>query len=56
MNKVMKVVKELSLLVLQQEFDNNCSITIAIRKTQVNQVLYQLENIPGLTIKFTYVL
>lgn len=52
MNDVMKIIKELSLVVLQQEFNNNCSVTVAIRKTQVNQALQKLEHIPGLTATF----
>jgi uncharacterized YigZ family protein len=54
MNEVMKVIKDDQLTVLQQAFDNDCSITIAIRKMQVNQVLGKLENISGVKAKFNY--
>ncbi|MES2274689.1 MAG: YigZ family protein [Bacteroidota bacterium] len=56
MNEVMKIVKDDQLTVLHQAFDNNCSITIAIRKMQVNQVLGRLEGITGVKVKFDYTL
>lgn len=54
MNEVMKVIKDEQLPILTQQFDNDCSITIAIRKMQVNQVLKKMENIEGISIKFDY--
>jgi uncharacterized YigZ family protein len=54
MNDVMKVIKDDQLHVLQQNFDNDCSITLSIRKMQVNQALGKLENITGVKIKFEY--
>jgi uncharacterized YigZ family protein len=54
MNEVMKVIKDDQLNVLNQQFDNNCSITIAIRKMQVNQTLSKLESIAGVKAKFDY--
>jgi len=54
MNEVMKVVKDDQLTVLNQQFDNNCSITIAVRKMQVNQILGKLENIAAIKVKFDY--
>lgn len=55
MNEVMKVVKDDQLTVLNQHFDNNCSITVAIRKMQVNQTLNKLENIAGVKAKFNHI-
>ncbi|GAB3905750.1 IMPACT family protein [Mucilaginibacter boryungensis] len=55
MNEVMKIVKDDQLTVLNQHFDNNCSITVAIRKMQVNQTLNKLENIAGVKAKFNHV-
>jgi uncharacterized YigZ family protein len=54
MNEIMKVIKDDQLNVLNQQFDNNCSITIAIRKMQVNQTLSKLESIAGVKAKFDY--
>ncbi|GAB3930533.1 IMPACT family protein [Mucilaginibacter myungsuensis] len=54
MNEVMKVIKDAQLNVIKQDFDNNCSITIAIRKMQVNPVLAKLESIDGLSAKFDH--
>lgn len=54
-NEVMKIVKDDQLTVLNQHFDNNCSITVAIRKMQVNQTLNKLENIAGVKAKFNHV-
>jgi uncharacterized YigZ family protein len=56
MNEVMKIIKDDQLTVLNQAFDNNCSITLAIRKMQVNQVLGKLESIAGVKVKFDYTL
>ena len=54
-NEVMKIVKDDQLTVLNQQFDNNCSITVAIRKMQVNQTLSKLENIAGVKAKFNHI-
>lgn len=50
----MKVIKDDQLIVLQQAFDNECTVTIAIRKMQVNQALGKFENISGVKTKFDY--
>lgn len=54
MNEVMKLIKDDQLTIIQQQFDNECSITVAIRKTQVNHVLPKLEHITGIGVKFDY--
>ncbi|MDR2285142.1 MAG: YigZ family protein [Sphingobacterium sp.] len=56
MNDVMRVLKEEGVNILNQQFDNNCVITIEIRKTQVNQVLSKLDKIEKITIKYLYTL
>ena len=53
MNDVMRLVKEDGLAILSQQFDNDCSLQISIRKTKVNQVLGKLDKIQDL--KVTYV-
>lgn len=54
MNEVMRIIKEEHLDVLEQQFDNNCSINIAVRKMQVNQVLARLQKIPSATVSYLY--
>ena len=52
MNEVMKIIKDNDLSILSQDFDTNCSINLAIRKTMVNQVLGRFEKINGLKARF----
>lgn len=54
MNDIMRLVKDEQLAILNQQFDNDCNITLAIRKMQVNQVLNKLEVVPGVKISFEY--
>lgn len=42
MNDVMRIVKELSPKIISQSFDNTCSITLAIRKSQAEQLRQRL--------------
>ncbi|MBR5084869.1 MAG: YigZ family protein [Prevotella sp.] len=42
MNDVMKIVKDLSPKIVSQSFDNTCSITLAIRKSQAEQLRQRL--------------
>ena len=52
MNDVMKIVKEDDLAILTQDFEVDCSITVSIRKTMVNQVLGRFEQIGGIKLRF----
>ncbi len=52
MNAVMRLVKEENLPILEQQFDNNCSMDIEVRKMQVNAVVGQLEKLEG--VHYTY--
>jgi uncharacterized YigZ family protein len=52
MNDVMKVIKDDNLRVISQQFDNKCTMQIAIRKMQVNQTLSKLDKIDGLTVTY----
>lgn len=56
MNEVMRIVKEDHLDILEQQFDNYCTIKISIRKMQVNQVLAGLQKLPSVTVKYLYTL
>ncbi len=42
MNSVMRVVKEMSVRIVSQHFDNTCSITLAIRKSMAEQLRARL--------------
>jgi uncharacterized YigZ family protein len=50
MNDVMKVIKELSPTILNQEFDNLCCINLSIRKSDYPRIIDKFKNIDGLTI------
>ena len=54
MNDVMRLVKDADLQIIEQQFDNNCSIQVSIRKTQVNTVLAKLDKITGVKAKYDY--
>lgn len=45
MNSVMKVVKDLQPRIVSQEFDNTCSITLAIRKSEMPRLKSALEKL-----------
>ena len=50
MNDVMKVIKELSPTILNQEFDNLCCMNLSIRKSDYPRIIDKFKNIDGLTI------
>lgn len=54
MNDVMRIIKDENLPVLEQQFDNDCSMQLSIRKMQVEQVLGKLGNVTGLKAKYDY--
>ncbi|MEO3404849.1 YigZ family protein [Mucilaginibacter sp. CAU 1740] len=54
MNDVMRVIKEENILILNQQFDNDCSIQLSIRKTQVEQALFKLGKVNGVKVKYDY--
>jgi len=51
MNDIMKIIKEDNLTILEQQFDNDCMVKIAIRKMQVNRSINKLEKVEGAIIK-----
>jgi uncharacterized YigZ family protein len=55
MNEVMKIIKDDNLTIINQVFDNNCSIQVSIRKMQVNQTLSKLNKLKGI-VKYNYTL
>lgn len=48
MNDVMKLVKGLDIRVLNQKFDNTCTMTLAVRRDQAEQLSRRFGNIDGL--------
>jgi uncharacterized YigZ family protein len=50
MNEVMKVLKEENVDILSQTSDTGCTVTMAIRKTKVNQVTAKLDNLHEVTL------
>ena len=45
MNDVMRIVKELSPRIVEQTYDNTCSITLAIRKSQADILKARLQKL-----------
>jgi len=54
MNDVMRIIKDENLSVLEQQFDNDCSIQLSVRKMQVEQVLGKLGKVGGMKVKYDY--
>ena len=54
MNDVMRIIKEEGLGVLNQQFDNDCSIQLSIRKTQVEPALVKLSKESGWEVKYNH--
>ena len=52
LNDIMRIIKEEGLLIKQQQFDNDCIISLEIRKGSVNKSLDLLGKIPSLKIKY----
>jgi len=51
MNKVMRVIKEKQLHILNQELELSCKITISVRKKSANTIFEIFDNIFGVSIK-----
>lgn len=54
MNEVMRIVKDDNLQLLEQAFDNSCSIKVSVRKMQVNHVIAKLQKLTSVKIKYDY--
>jgi uncharacterized YigZ family protein len=54
MNDVMRIIKDDNLVVLEQQFDNDCSMQLSIRKTQVEQTLGKLGKVSGLKSRYNF--
>jgi uncharacterized YigZ family protein len=54
MNDVMRLIKDADLTIFNQQFDNDCSIQVSIRKMQVNMVLDKLQKVTGVKFKYDH--
>jgi uncharacterized YigZ family protein len=52
MNEVMRIIKEDDLSIISQNFDNDCSMELSIRKTQVNQSLEKFNKLTGIIVTY----
>ena len=52
MNDVMKAVKELEVKILNQNFDNLCTMTVAIRQSKQPMFEKRLENAENVKLNF----
>lgn len=52
MNNVMRIIKDEDLDILNQTYDNNCKMEIAIRTSLVNRVTTNLSTFPNLKLKY----
>lgn len=52
MNDVMRLIKEEQLDIIEQLFDNHCSISFEVRKSQLNKVLQRIEKQSGIEVKY----
>ena len=51
MNDVMRIIKDESPKVVEQTFDNLCTLTLAIRQSKAEQLLGKLSKVSGATIE-----
>lgn len=54
MNDVMRIVKDDNLTILQQQFDNSCTVQVSVRKTQVEQTIMKMNKVGGVNVKYDY--
>lgn len=51
-NDIMHIIKMQKLQIIQQHFDNDCTLQLSIRKSQLNNVIRQFDKIESLKIKY----
>ncbi|UKJ06019.1 YigZ family protein [Solitalea lacus] len=52
MNDVMKVMKDDSVVILIQHFDNSCTIEFELKKSEINRIIGKLEDIESIKIQY----
>ena len=50
MNSVMRIIKEDDLTIVEQHFDNQCSIKLAMRLSTINKSTNRLNKIQGVNV------
>ena len=50
-NKVMRIIKEKNITILNQQMEMNCVLTVTIRKSRAESVLQAFESLYGVAIK-----
>ena len=50
MNDVMRIVKEMQPQIIDQQFDNLCTMTLSIRQSRAEQLLERLSKVEGVEI------
>lgn len=56
MNEIMRVIKDLDLNVLKQDFNLSCSLTFEVRKAQLNEMEARFTNLEGIELKYLHAL
>ncbi|MBO7285809.1 MAG: YigZ family protein, partial [Alistipes sp.] len=51
MNDVMRIVKDMQPRIVEQLFDNLCTMTLSIRESESEQLIGRLEKVEGATIE-----
>ena len=51
MNDVMRIVKEMEPRILEQSYDNDCTMTLQIRQSQMETLRQRLLKVDGLRLK-----
>lgn len=54
MNNIMKVIKQENLQIITQQFDTNCLVDVAIRKSRVMQVVDKFNKMEGTSLVYLY--
>ncbi|RZK80446.1 MAG: YigZ family protein [Pedobacter sp.] len=54
MNDVMRIIKDESPEIISQQFDNQCTIRMAVRKSGLNSILSKLEKIEGINLSYRF--
>ena len=51
MNDVMRIVKDMQPRILDQQFDNLCTMILSIRESESEQLIGRLEKVEGATVE-----
>lgn len=51
MNDVMRIVKDMQPRIINQQFDNLCRMTLAIRESEAEQLVGRLQKVEGATVE-----